>query len=46
MDKNGQEYKKIKENYPEDVVLYQVGIFYQIMFEDARKVAGEIFLKR
>lgn len=45
MDKHAEEYKKLKEKYPDDVLLYQVGIFYRIMLEDARRVAQVTGLK-
>ncbi|MFH1246012.1 MAG: hypothetical protein V1662_05950 [Candidatus Omnitrophota bacterium] len=45
MDKHAQEYKRWKEKYPEEILLYQVGIFYRIMFEDARRVADKLGLK-
>lgn len=45
MDKHGREYKKLKEKYPEEILLYQVGIFYKIMFEDARRTVGVTGLK-
>lgn len=45
MDKHAKEYKKLKEKYPDDILLYQVGIFYRIMLEDAGKVAKVTGLK-
>jgi len=40
-----KEYRKLKENCPDDILLYQVGVFYKIMYEDAKKVAGPLALK-
>lgn len=45
MDKHAKEYKKLKEKYPDDILLYQVGIFYRIMLEDAGKAAQVTGLK-
>lgn len=45
MDQHAQEYQKLKEKYPEEILLYQVGIFYKIMFADARKAAEKSGLK-
>jgi len=45
MDSVTEEYKKVKEKYPGDVVLFQVGIFYRIMLDDAKKVSGPLGLK-
>jgi DNA mismatch repair protein MutS len=45
MDKQAEEYKRLKENYPEEILFYQVGIFYKVMFEDARKIADIAGLK-
>jgi DNA mismatch repair protein MutS len=45
MYKQAEEYKKLKENYSEEILFYQVGIFYKIMFEDARKIADIAGLK-
>jgi DNA mismatch repair protein MutS len=45
MDRLADEYRKLRENCGADVLLYQVGTFYRIMFEDARKVAGPLGLK-
>lgn len=39
------DYRKIKENYPDDILLYQQGIFYRIMFEDAKKASDVLGLK-
>ena len=33
-----QEYLKLKEQYPNEILLYQVGIFYRVLQEDARKI--------
>lgn len=40
-----EEYHKLKESCPGDILLYQVGTFYKIMYEDAKKVAGPLALK-
>ena len=40
-----EEYKTTKEKYAEDVLLFQAGIFYRIMFEDAKKVSVVLGLK-
>jgi len=45
MDKIAKEYRKLKEDHPEEILLYQVGIFYRIMFEDAGKAAAATGLK-
>ena len=45
MDKRMQEYKFFKEKYPNAILLYQAGIFYRIMFEDAEKTAEKLGLK-
>ncbi|MFH1227635.1 MAG: hypothetical protein V1701_07000 [Planctomycetota bacterium] len=39
------EYQKIKAGYPESIILFQVGIFYRLVQDDATKVAPEIGLK-
>lgn len=39
------EYLTIKDLYPDDVVAYQVGDFYEFFGEDAEKVAKELDLK-
>ena len=39
------EYRKLKENHPGEILLFQVGVFYKIMHEDAKKVAGPLDLK-
>lgn len=31
-----EEYRKLKKTSSEDVLLYQVGTFYKIMYEDAK----------
>lgn len=38
------EYLKIKDLYPDDIVAYQVGDFYEFFGEDAEKVAKELNL--
>ena len=40
-----EEYRKLKESHPEEILLYQVGVFYKIMHEDAKKAAGPLDLK-
>ena len=45
MDKHMKEYKKLKEDHPEEILLYQVGIFYKVMFEDAKRIADVTGLK-
>lgn len=40
-----KEYRKLKEKYPEGVILLQVGAFYKILLDDARRWAGELCLK-
>lgn len=40
------EYAKLKEGRPEDeILLYQIGTFFKIMHEDAKKAAGPMDLK-
>jgi len=39
------EYLNIKDLYPDDVVAYQVGDFYEFLGDDAEKVAKELDLK-
>lgn len=39
------DYQKIKENYPDNILLYQQGIFFRIMREDAKKVSDILGLK-
>ena len=34
-----QEYKKVKEEYPDCVLMYRVGDFYEMFFEDALRVS-------
>ena len=45
MDRSANEYRKLWENCPAHVLLYQVGTFYKIMFDDAHKLAGVLGLK-
>ncbi|MCG2725311.1 MAG: hypothetical protein L6420_03465 [Elusimicrobia bacterium] len=45
MSNIADEYKKIKEKYPDDILLFQVGIFFRIMCEDAKKVSEILELK-
>ncbi len=41
-----EEYRKLKEGRPSDeILLYQIGTFFKIMHEDAKKVAGPMDLK-
>ena len=40
-----EEYKTIKEKHPDEILLFQAGIFYRIMFEDAKKVSDALGLK-
>jgi len=40
-----EEYKKLKLEHPDKILLYQVGNFFKIMFEDARKTAEPLSLK-
>jgi len=34
-----EEYKAAKEKHADEILLFQAGIFYRIMFEDAEKVS-------
>lgn len=45
MDKHMREYRRVKEDYPKEILLYQVGIFYKVMFEDAKKITDLTGLK-
>lgn len=40
-----KEYRQLKEKYPKEILLLQVGTFYKILLEDARQMAGELGLK-
>ncbi|MBI4711704.1 MAG: hypothetical protein HY762_00095 [Planctomycetes bacterium] len=40
-----KEYERIKTGYPESVLLFQVGIFYRLVQEDATRVDSDIGLK-
>lgn len=41
-----EEYRKLKEGRPEgEILLYQIGTFFKIMQEDAKKVAEPMGLK-
>lgn len=40
-----KEYEKIKTRYPGSIILFQVGIFYRLVQDDATRVAPEIGLK-
>lgn len=39
-----QEYKKVKEQYSDCILMYRVGDFYEMFFDDAVKVSGLIEL--
>jgi len=39
-----QEYRKVKDSYPDCVLMYRVGDFYEMFFEDALKVSQLIGL--
>lgn len=45
MNKHAEKYKRLKEKYSDDILLYQIGIFYKIMFKDAEKAAKVTGLK-
>ncbi|PIR18756.1 MAG: hypothetical protein COV48_05815 [Elusimicrobia bacterium CG11_big_fil_rev_8_21_14_0_20_64_6] len=45
LGKHPREYRKMKERCPDEILLYQIGTFFKIMHEDARKVAGPLELK-
>ena len=45
MSKLQKQYNELKEKDPEKIYLFKVGIFYNILNEDARKVSNEIGLK-
>ena len=45
MSKLKKQYNELKEKDPEKIYLFKVGIFYNILNEDARKVSNEIGLK-
>src|SRR5262245_56898201 len=34
-----QQYLRIKENYPDTLLFYRMGDFYELFFEDAKKAA-------
>ena len=40
-----KEYERIKARYPDSIILFQVGIFYRLVQDDAMKVASDIGLK-
>lgn len=40
-----EEYKATKEKHADGILLFQAGIFYRIMFEDAKKVSDALGLK-
>ena len=35
-----EQYKKFKENYPDAILLFRMGDFYEMFFDDARKAAA------
>ena len=45
MSKLQKQYEELKEKDPDKIYLFKVGIFYNILNEDARKVSNEIGLK-
>ncbi len=45
MDKQAEEYKRLKEKHSEEILFFQVGAFYKVMFEDAIKIADIAGLK-
>ena len=45
MSKLQKQYEALKKNDPEKIYLFKVGIFYNILNEDARIVSNEIGLK-
>ncbi|MDD5657346.1 MAG: hypothetical protein PHF00_08855 [Elusimicrobia bacterium] len=45
LGKAPEEYGKLKETHRDEILLYQIGTFYKIMREDARKVAELAGLK-
>ena len=40
-----ERYKALKQEYPDAILLYRVGIFYRIFFEDAVKASAACGLK-
>jgi DNA mismatch repair protein MutS len=40
-----ERYKALKQEYPNEILLYRVGIFYRIFFEDAVKASEVCGLK-
>ena len=40
-----ERYKTLKQDYPDAILLYRVGIFYKILFEDAVKASEVCGLK-
>ena len=38
------QYLKVKENYPDTLVFYRVGDFYEMFFEDAQTASRELDL--
>jgi len=41
----GEEYRTTKEKHADGILLFQAGIFYRIMFEDAERVSEILGLK-
>ena len=39
-----QQYMKTKEEYPDCILFYRLGDFYEMFFEDAKKVSKELEL--
>ena len=39
-----QQYKKIKEEYPNEILMYRLGDFYEMFFEDAKIASKELGL--
>ena len=39
-----QQYKKIKEEYPNEILMYRLGDFYEMFFEDAKVASKELGL--
>ena len=35
-----EQYKKFKDEYPDAILLFRMGDFYEVFFEDARKAAS------
>ena len=43
MSKLMKQYQELKKEYPNLIYIFQVGIFYNILNEDARIVSNEIW---